>query len=67
MSCNKGPFALAYRRVKEAAAKSGAVVRFRAAAIAAIPCMSVAHHDLAAYEISGFEAIVNDTTNYMLS
>jgi len=67
VSCNKGPFALAYRRVKEAAAKSGAIVRFGAAAPAAIPCVNVAYYDLAACEILGFEAIVNDTTNYMLS
>jgi homoserine dehydrogenase len=67
VSCNKGPFALAYSTLKQAAEQTGATLRFGAAAPAAIPCINVAHYDLPACEILGFEAIVNDTTNYMLS
>lgn len=67
VSCNKGPFALAYDVLKETATKTGAILRFGAAAAAAVPCINVAYYDLAACEILGFEAIVNDTTNYMLS
>lgn len=67
VSCNKGPFALAYDVLKETATKTGAILRFGAAAASAIPCINVAYYDLAACEILGFEAIVNDTTNYMLS
>lgn len=67
VSCNKGPFALAYDILKETAKRTGAILRFGAAAASAIPCINVAYYDLAACEILGFEAIVNDTTNYMLS
>jgi homoserine dehydrogenase len=67
VSSNKGPFALGYGALKEAAERTGAEMRFGAAAPAAIPCINVAHFDLAACDILGFEAIVNDTTNYMLS
>lgn len=67
VSCNKGAFALAYDVLKETAKKTGAILRFGAAAASAIPCINVAYYDLAACEILGFEAIVNDTTNYMLS
>ncbi|MHC1635490.1 MAG: homoserine dehydrogenase [Candidatus Methanospirareceae archaeon] len=67
VTSNKGPLAVKYRKIKEAAEKRGVEVRFEATVGAAMPIISLTRETLAGNEILSIKGILNGTCNYILT
>jgi len=67
VTANKGPLALNFKELAQAAEKHGARIRFEASVGAATPIINVAHELLVAEKIHSIRAIVNGTCNFILN
>jgi homoserine dehydrogenase len=66
VSSNKGPFYLFYKELKEAADAKGLLMGIEATVGSAIPCLN-AKRSLAGNPINRIQAILNGTSNYILT
>jgi homoserine dehydrogenase len=64
---NKGPVALAYDQLVEAAARARKLLRFEATVMSGTPSIRLAMQSLAGCEITEAKGILNGTTNYILT
>lgn len=64
---NKAPFAVAYKKIMDAAAGRDLSVRFEATVGGAIPIMNLMEYCLQVNEVKSAYGILNGTTNYILS
>ncbi len=64
---NKGPVALAYRRLHDAAAAAGRQFFFEGTVMSGTPAIRLAHQALAGCRIVNIQGILNGTTNYILT
>jgi len=67
VTANKGPVAFAYRELRELARRAGRRFLFEAAVMDGTPVFSLQREVLPAANILGFRAILNSTTNYLLT
>lgn len=67
VTANKGPLVLAYSELMESARKHGVKLLHSATVTGGLPTLNIGSRDLGASEITGFEGIVNATTNYILA
>ncbi len=67
VTSNKGPLALRFSDLKEAAANNGVFFRYEATVGGAIPIFNLMHEALAGNRVIGIEGILNGTTNYILT
>jgi len=67
VTANKGPAAFAYRRLAQAAARAERCFLFESAVMDGVPIFSLRRAALPAATITGFEGVVNSTTNYILT
>jgi homoserine dehydrogenase len=67
VSANKGPIALAYRALRDEAAAKGLHLRFESTVIDGTPVINLAQFTLPATQILGVRAIINATSNFILS
>ncbi len=64
---NKGPVALAYRQLHDAAAAAGRQFLFEGTVMSGTPAIRLAHQALAGCRITEVQGILNGTTNYILT
>lgn len=64
---NKGPVALAYQRLRDAAAAAGRQFLFEGTVMSGTPAIRLARQALAGCRISEIQGIFNGTTNYILT
>ncbi len=67
VTANKGPIALAYRELRTAFQAAGRRLRFESTVIDGLPVINLAEFTLPATTILGARAIVNATSNFILS
>ncbi|MGB7539188.1 MAG: homoserine dehydrogenase [Anaerolineales bacterium] len=67
VTANKGPAAFAYRDLRDLARKAGRRFLFEASVMDGTPVFSMQREALPAARILGFRAILNSTTNYLLT
>lgn len=67
ITANKGPIALAYHTLRQEAADRGVHLRFESTVMDGTPVINLAHFTLPASEIQGVRAIINATSNFILS
>lgn len=67
VTSNKGPLALKFRKLKEAAEKNGVEFKYEASVGGAMPIINLARECLSGDEILAIEGILNGTTNYILT
>ncbi|VVB87507.1 Homoserine dehydrogenase [uncultured archaeon] len=67
VTSNKGPLALRFSELKEAAEDNGVLFRYEATVGGAVPIFNLIHEDLAGNTVLGIEGILNGTTNYILT
>jgi homoserine dehydrogenase len=67
VSANKGPAAFAYRALAAAARRANRCFLFESAVLDGIPLFNLTRATLPAVAITGFEGVVNSTTNYILT
>ncbi len=67
VTSNKGPLALRFKELKEAAEDSGLHFRYEATVGGAVPIFNLVHEALAGNSIVGIEGILNGTCNYILT
>jgi homoserine dehydrogenase len=67
VTANKGPAAFAYADLREAAARAGVRFLFEGAVMDGIPIFNLVRETLPAVEITGFEGVVNTTTNHIIT
>ena len=67
VTANKGPIALAYHALHAEFAAAGRQLRFESTVIDGMPLINLAEFTLPATEILGVRAIINATSNYILS
>ncbi|MBI4344396.1 MAG: homoserine dehydrogenase [Euryarchaeota archaeon] len=67
VTSNKGPLALRFRALSDAAKKNGVEFGFEASVGGAMPIINLAKVNLAGDEILAIEGILNGTTNFVLS
>ncbi len=67
VTSNKGPLALRFTELKEAAEDSGLYFRYEATVGGAVPIFDLVHEALAGNSIIGIEGILNGTCNYILT
>lgn len=67
VTSNKGPLALHFTELKEAAEDNGLFFRYEATVGGAIPIFNLVHEALAGNTVIGIEGILNGTTNYILT
>ncbi|TVZ76747.1 homoserine dehydrogenase [Streptomyces sp. BK340] len=66
VTTNKGPVALAAEELKALAAGSGAAFEFEGAVMSGTPVIRLVKRMFGGLELSGFEGILNGTSNYVL-
>lgn len=66
VTSNKAPFFLQYKEIHELAEKNNCFVRYDAAVASCVPSLSISD-DLIANKITKIKAILNGTSNYILS
>jgi len=66
VSSNKGPFYLKYRKIHELAKQNNCFVKYDATVASCVPVLAI-KSNLIANEIIGIKAILNGTSNYILS
>jgi homoserine dehydrogenase len=67
VSANKGPLVLYYTQLHDLAENRGCKIYMSAATAAALPTLDVGRLSLAGANVLGVEAILNGTTNYILT
>ncbi len=67
VTSNKGPLALSFTQLSDAAEKTGANFKYEASVGGAMPIINLAHDTLAGSDIESVYGILNGTTNYILS
>lgn len=67
VTSNKGPLALRFAELKEAAEDNGLFFRYEATVGGAVPIFNLVHEALAGNTVIGIEGILNGTTNYILT
>ncbi|MCZ7355673.1 MAG: homoserine dehydrogenase [Candidatus Methanoperedens sp.] len=67
VTSNKGPLALRFSELKEAAEDNGMMFRYEATVGGAVPIFNLIHEALAGNSVIGIEGILNGTTNYILT
>lgn len=67
VTSNKGPLALRYWELAEAARKAGRHLLFEATVCGGMPTMNMVRHCLQLNRISSIKGILNGTTNYVLT
>jgi homoserine dehydrogenase len=66
VTANKGPIALAYRELRELAARFGVPFRFEGAVMDGTPVFNLVERCLPAARVLGFEGVLNSTTNLII-
>lgn len=64
---NKGPLALRFTELREAAEDNGVFFRYEATVGGAVPIFNLVHEALAGNTVIGIEGILNGTCNYILT
>jgi homoserine dehydrogenase len=67
VTANKGPVAHAYRELRDLAHSTGRRFLFEATVMDGTPVFSLFRETLPAVQVNGFRAILNSTTNYLLT
>lgn len=67
VTANKGPLAFAYRELRELARSRGRAFLFESTVMDGAPLFSLVREGLPATRILGFRAILNSTTNFILT
>ncbi|WP_456436193.1 homoserine dehydrogenase [Methanopyrus sp.] len=67
VTANKGPLAVAYGEIMEAAEEAGVVVRYEATAGGAMPVFNLVRETLKSVDIRSIEGVLNGTVNYILT
>ncbi len=67
VTSNKGPLALRFNELKEAAEDSGLFFRYEATVGGAVPIFNLVNEALAGNRVTGIEGILNGTCNYILT
>lgn len=67
VTSNKGPLALSFRELRDAARNNGVQFKFEASVGGAMPIINFAHETLSSCDITSIFGILNGTTNYILS
>jgi homoserine dehydrogenase len=67
VTSNKGPLALHFNELKEAAEDNGLFFRYEATVGGAVPIFNLVHETLAGNTVIGIEGILNGTCNYILT
>jgi homoserine dehydrogenase len=67
VTANKGPVAYAYRELDDLARSAGRRFLFEATVMDGTPVFSLFREALPAVQVKGFRAILNSTTNYLLT
>ena len=67
VTSNKGPLALHFNELKEAAEDNGLFFRYEATVGGAVPIFNLVHEALAGNSVIGIEGILNGTCNYILT
>lgn len=67
VTANKGPIAVAYRALREEAAQRGVQLRFESTVMDGTPVINLSEFTLPATEILAVRAIINATSNFILS
>jgi homoserine dehydrogenase len=67
VSANKGPLVLYYAQLHDLAETSGCKIYLSAATAAALPTLDIGQLSIAGTTVLGIEAILNGTTNYILT
>ncbi len=67
VTSNKGPLAIAFKKLKEEAEKNGVEFKFEASVGGAMPIINFAKETLAGTKIISVQGIFNGTTNYILT
>lgn len=67
VTANKGPAAFAYADLREAAARAGVRFLCEAAVMDGIPVFNLVRETLPAVSITGFEGVINTTTNHIIT
>lgn len=67
VTSNKGPLALSFKELANAARNNGVQFKFEASVGGAMPIINFAHETLSGNEIDSILGILNGTTNYILS
>ncbi len=67
VTANKGPMVLAFQEVTKLAEQQGCKLLYSATVTGGLPTLNIGRRDLGVSEITGFEGVVNATTNYILT
>jgi homoserine dehydrogenase len=67
VTANKGPLVLAFGELMESARRQGVRLLHSATVTGGLPTLNLGRRDLGACEFTGFDGIVNATTNYILT
>ena len=67
VTANKGPAAFAYAALRDAAARAGVRFLFEGAVMDGVPVFNLVRETLPAVTITGFEGVVNTTTNHIIT
>ncbi|VVB51715.1 Homoserine dehydrogenase [uncultured archaeon] len=67
VTSNKGPLALHFNELKEAAEDNGLFFRYEATVGGAVPIFNLVHEALGGNTVFGIEGILNGTCNYILT
>src|SRR5262249_35439063 len=67
VSANKGPAAFAYRHLSGAATKAHRCFLFESAVMDGVPVFNLRRATMAGATVTGFEGVINSTTNYILT
>lgn len=67
VTANKGPVAFAYAALRAEAARAGVDFLFEGAVMDGIPVFNLVRETLPAVTITGFEGVVNTTTNHIIT
>jgi homoserine dehydrogenase len=67
VSANKGPLAFAYRELRDLARSQGLGFLFESTVMDGAPVFGLARAGLPVAQVSGFQGVLNSTTNYILT
>ena len=67
VTANKGPVAFAYQELSDAASAAGVRFLFEGAVMDGVPIFNLIRETLPAVRITGFEGVINTTTNHILT
>jgi homoserine dehydrogenase len=67
VTANKGPAAFAYRELADAARRANRCFMFESAVMDGVPLFNLKRSTLPGVTVSGFQGVINSTTNYILT